>query len=98
MEKEKKVNMKLVILIIDIICIVLVLGLVVGLAVHYWDEIKSLGTEEGREWLEAFIKKSGVWGILVIIAIQIIQVVVAFIPGEAVELVVEYYMDLFLVH
>ncbi len=86
MEIEKS-KMKKLVLVIDIVSIILILLLVFGLVYKYWDEIKMLNSDSGQEWLENKVQKTGVWGVLVLLGIQVLQVVVAFIPGEVVEIV-----------
>ncbi|MDD2955596.1 MAG: VTT domain-containing protein [Oscillospiraceae bacterium] len=45
----------------------------------------SLSTEEGRLAFQAFLDSLGVWGVFVMLGVQILQVVVAVFPGEPVE-------------
>lgn len=49
--------------------------------------IKSFLTENGRKILENRVQSFGAFGWLIFIIIQIIQVIVAFIPGEPIEIV-----------
>lgn len=53
-------------------------------------EIKRLGTEEGREAFSAFVEGLGFGGWLVTLGIQVLQILVAFIPGEPVELMLGF--------
>ncbi|MDR2106000.1 MAG: TVP38/TMEM64 family protein [Coriobacteriales bacterium] len=57
------------------------------LAVFY---INSLGTDSLQEKLEYAIKEAGVFGILICLGVQFVQVVVAFIPGEVVQVAIGY--------
>jgi uncharacterized membrane protein YdjX (TVP38/TMEM64 family) len=52
--------------------------------------INSMGTDSLQGKLESAIKQAGVFGILICLGIQFIQVVVAFIPGEVVQVVIGY--------
>jgi uncharacterized membrane protein YdjX (TVP38/TMEM64 family) len=45
-------------------------------------------TEEGRLELIHMIQDAGAWGVLICLGLQFLQVVVAFIPGEVVQLVI----------
>lgn len=45
----------------------------------------SLSTEEGREAFQDSIGSMGVWGVFVMLGIQILQVVLAVLPGEPIE-------------
>lgn len=45
----------------------------------------SLSTAEGREAFQELIDSMGVWGVFVMLGIQILQVVLAILPGEPIE-------------
>lgn len=49
--------------------------------------IISLKDEASREQLTEWIKSFGIWGWLVALGIQIMQVVIAIIPGEPIEII-----------
>ncbi len=66
------------------IAIFLAVGTVVS--VLCWDYITALGTEEGRAGLKLMIDGLGVGGWFVTLGIQILQILVAVLPGEPVEL------------
>ena len=55
-----------------------------------WDEIVALGTEEGRARFKEYIDGIGVGGWFVTLGIQLLQIFVAFIPGEPVELMLGF--------
>ena len=42
------------------------------------------------EQFKAWVSQQGIWGVLAFLGVQILQVVVAFIPGEAVEIAAGY--------
>lgn len=82
MNKGKKIN-----IIINIIAIIILLLLVLILYIHFYDELQLLNTEEGRNELINKIQNTGIFGSIILVILQILQVVVAFIPGEFVELI-----------
>lgn len=49
---------------------------------------EHLTTEEGRLYLTDLIKDAGVAGVGIVLGLQFVQVVVAFIPGEVVQLAI----------
>lgn len=51
-----------------------------------WPSIKDVFTEGGAQRLVARLKTAGPAGVLVLLGIQFLQIVVAFIPGEVVQL------------
>jgi uncharacterized membrane protein YdjX (TVP38/TMEM64 family) len=59
--------------------------LIGGLLLPYF---KDLATDEGRLRLIADINRAGVWGVLICLGLQFIQIVVAFIPGEVTQLAI----------
>lgn len=66
---------------------ILVLGL---LTLIFLPEIKRLATPEGRETFKLWVDSLGFLGWLVSLGIQLLQIFVAFIPGEPVELMLGY--------
>jgi uncharacterized membrane protein YdjX (TVP38/TMEM64 family) len=66
--------------------IVVIIGSVIAVVV-----VNSMGGEQslGAE-LESTIREAGVFGILICLGIQFLQVVVAFIPGEVAQLAIGY--------
>lgn len=88
MEEKKKLDVKeLIKNSLPIIIFVLLLG---ALTLIFWPYIKELGTEEGREAFGAWVDGLGFGGWLVTLGIQLLQIFVAFIPGEPVELLLGY--------
>lgn len=55
-----------------------------------WDEIVSLGTSDGRAIFKEYVDSIGVLGWFVTLGIQLLQIFVAFIPGEPVELMLGF--------
>lgn len=70
--------------IFKIIGIVIALILLVGLTIYLWPFFQSLGEDEVRKEFIEKIRNSW-YGIFIFLGLQIIQVLVAFIPGEVVE-------------
>ncbi len=62
-------------------------GLMAAVVVAVWPTISGLFEEGGAENMVAQIKGAGVWGVLTLLGFQFLQVVVAFIPGEVVQVV-----------
>ena len=83
-EKPKRAHR--VNLIVNIVAAVILLAVFVGIFIYFYDEIQWLGTQEGREDFIEKLRGTGVLGVIILTLIQILQVVVAFIPGEVVEL------------
>lgn len=62
-------------------------AIMVGLVYLFTLHFGNLFTAEGRATLIADVKSAGPLGVLVLLALEIVQVVVAFIPGEVVQMV-----------
>lgn len=82
MNKNKKINIIINIIAVSIIVIILTI-----LFIKYGYLLEKLKTESGREEFIRLIQSTGIFGSLIIILIQTLQVVVAFIPGEFVEII-----------
>ena len=88
MGEKKKLNAKeLVKNSLPIIIFIAVMGV---LTIALWPYIKTLGTSEGREAFGEWVDGLGFGGWLVSLGIQLLQIFVAFIPGEPVELLLGY--------
>ena len=61
--------------------------LFVVLTVVFWPYILSLSTDVGRDNLKQLIDSLGVGGWFVMLGIQVLQIVVAFLPGEPIEII-----------
>jgi uncharacterized membrane protein YdjX (TVP38/TMEM64 family) len=57
------------------------------LAILFWPFIRQLEDPEYRERFSAWIKGLGLKGVAILLGLQVLQIVVAVIPGEAVELI-----------
>ena len=62
-------------------------GLCLILGVLCLPVLRSLFSPDFREWLIQWVEQLGMWGVVGLFAIQVLQIVAAFIPGEPVELV-----------
>lgn len=82
MSNGKKVN-----IIINIIAIMMLITLFVIIYINFKDELILLETKEGRDQLIEMIHSTGIFGSIILILIQTLQVIVAFIPGEFVEII-----------
>ncbi len=78
-EKDKK-NIK-------IISAVIFAVVLIALTVACIPLVKGLMTADGRLRLEMFFKDNAVWGIVVFLVLQIIQIVVALIPGGIIQII-----------
>ncbi len=83
MKREKQ---KWTVLLKYIIALLLLLGLTL-LAIRFAPELKRLLTARStvlklEEWIESF----GVWGVLVLFFLQVLQVFIAIIPSEPIEI------------
>jgi len=86
--EEKRIDFKK--LFKDSLPIIIFLLLMVALTWIFWPYVKALGTEEGREAFGAWVDGLGFGGWLITLGIQLLQIFVAFIPGEPVELLLGY--------
>ena len=88
MNELKRINVKeLLKNSIPVIIFVAVMGL---LTLIFWPYIEKLGSEEGRVAFKGWIDSLGFGGWLVTLGIQLLQIFVAFIPGEPVEILLGY--------
>lgn len=70
--------------------IIIFVAIMAILTVILWPYIEGLATEEGREQFKDWIDGLGFGGWLVTLGIQLLQIFVALIPGEPVELMLGY--------
>lgn len=61
--------------------------LIIGITIWLLPWIISLKDEEARATLQEFIYSKGFGGVFILLGIQILQVIVAFIPGEPIEVI-----------
>ena len=70
----------------SIVVFVCFLVLMVVATILLWPIIKSLFSEEGRISFKEKIDSFGVGGWFVMLGVQILQIIVAFLPGEPIEI------------
>ncbi len=85
MNSEKK-NINIKELLKNSVPIIIFLLLMVALTIVFWPYVERLGTEEGRESFKNWVQNLGFGGWLITLGIQLLQIFVAFIPGEPVEI------------
>lgn len=88
MGEKKKLNAKE--LIKNSLPIIIFTLFLLALTLVFLPDVKKLGTAEGREAFGAWVDGLGFGGWLVTLGIQLLQIFVAFIPGEPVELLIGY--------
>jgi len=57
------------------------------ITVFFWPFIQDLNNPEYRESFTLWVKSLGFWGIAVLLGIQILQIVIAVIPGGPVQII-----------
>ena len=77
----RRVKLRFIIFLVLFLLLTVVLGLV------FWPLIKNLGNPEYREMFSAWVTALGLRGVLVLFGIQVLQIVVAVIPGGPVQLI-----------
>ncbi len=65
---------------------ILFVGLVIGLTIILLPYFQRLSEPDYQAGIQKWINKMGGAGMLLVLAIQIVQVIIAFIPGEPVEI------------
>lgn len=71
--------------VVKIIGLLVFIAITVGLAVALWPVLSQAFEEGGVDGVVAQVHNAGPWGIFLLLAAQLLQVVVAFIPGEIVQ-------------
>lgn len=71
----------------QIILASIILSLLILITIAALPIIKYISTKEFADLLQEYVSKSGVWGVLVLLFVQMAQILIAFIPGEPIELV-----------
>lgn len=72
---------------IKYIGIIIFLIVMIGITIFLIPVIKMLRTKKGRLRLKELVESFGAFGPLLFIALQVVQVVIAFIPGEPIEII-----------
>ncbi|MDD4066059.1 MAG: VTT domain-containing protein [Bacilli bacterium] len=76
--QDKEVRKKL-------IGILIVVVIFVGITIACLPYLRTLASEEGRANFKAWLDQFGFWGYAIMTFIMVLQVVIAFIPGEPLE-------------
>lgn len=84
MQKNIKVIAKRI---IQVLVVVLLVAMVVA-TISQWDRIWALFTN--TEYLEATVAKYGFFSSVIMVALQTLQIVIAFIPGEITQIAAGY--------
>ncbi|MDD3383657.1 MAG: VTT domain-containing protein [Bacilli bacterium] len=71
-----------------IILIVLAIIIMVSIAIAVTPFVLSLKDEVNQEKFRSFIDSLGIYGPIVVVLIQILQIIVAVIPGEPIEILI----------
>ncbi|MGN0612411.1 MAG: TVP38/TMEM64 family protein [Porcipelethomonas sp.] len=79
MSKKSKIVKIVIVVIVALFCLALTIALV--------PFINSLRTEEGQVQMENFIDSLGIFGPVIFVAAEIIQIILALIPGGPVEVI-----------
>lgn len=79
-KNDKKDFLKFLLLFVAII-------IMVGITIWLLPWIISLKDEAGRAAFQEYIHSKGVAGVFILLGVQIMQVIVAFIPGEPIEVI-----------
>ena len=64
----------------------LLAGALTALTVLALPYVRRLSDPETQRFIQDWIGERGIWGILILLGLQVLQVVIAFIPGEPMEL------------
>ena len=67
--------------------LIVLLAASIAITIYLWPYIKELSSVEGRQHLIETVQSAGPLGVLILIALQLIQVIIAAIPGEVVQIV-----------
>lgn len=88
--EKKELNGRVKHILKNLLPIIIFVLLLAALTWIFWPYVKELGTDEGREEFKAWVDGLGFGGWLVSLGIQLLQIFIAFIPGEPVELLLGY--------
>lgn len=60
-------------------------AVIIGFMIAYWQPMTSLMSDEAR--IKALVERAGVWGPLTFIAVQVLQIIIAPIPGQVIPVI-----------
>lgn len=72
--------------IFKLVGLIVFLALTVGATIALWPMLGQIFTEGGVDRVVGQIRDAGPWGVLILLGLQLLQVIVAFIPGEATQM------------
>lgn len=78
MKKKSKV--------LKILLTILAIAILIGIIMYLFPIMKNLTTAEGRIEFKEKIEQLGFWGILLVFALQLVQIFLIIIPGEPIEI------------
>lgn len=84
--KGGKSPMKKKMQVVKIILIIAILSLTIYEIIKFFPWILSLKEEATRMELQNYIQSAGIWGGIIILAIQVLQIIIAILPGEPIEI------------
>ncbi len=85
MDKKNKIDRRLIIN--GAICIFFIIISIV-LTILLYPVLIKCQTEEGLKSLKEYVNSAGIWGVFILFLIQVIQIVIPFLPGQFIELAV----------
>lgn len=80
-KKEKRLA------IVRLFIFIIVIGLMIWATIAFLPVVSKLGSEESRMEFQAEIASKGFMGVLTVLGLQILQIVVAVIPGQPMEII-----------
>lgn len=72
--------------VIKIILLILVIAICIGLIIYLVPLMKEISTKEGQIAFKQKIDNLGIWGILLLFALQLAQIILVVLPGEPLEI------------
>lgn len=73
--------------IIRLIAVIIFIGIAITATILILPFINNIRTEEGRLAIQETVSNSGISGVFLFLGLQILQVVIALIPGEPIEII-----------
>ncbi len=86
-DKNKEIQNKKIFNIVKIILLLVAISIMIFATIKLFPYFKNLGTTQGRLEFKEKIDTIGFKGILLVITLVIIQLFLAFIPGEPIEII-----------
>ncbi len=70
-------------MIVVLIVFIILMGVISFALYPYFDKLRD---PVARESFKVWIKSRGIWGYIIVVGIQMLQIIIAFVPGEPVEI------------